>query len=141
MEEYQKNNLFATFNGIIQSIIEDKKKNPKNLENINNFKAKINIGLLIEKDYIFWLNLMAENGKYTLEKGTLEYFDFGIVSAPEDMMAFCTGENSVLHMLRKKNKFGCKKLQIKKGTSGHNLLMLLKLPKILVLDKIEPSNS
>ena len=47
MEEYKKNNLFATFNGIIQSIIEDKKKNPENLDNINKFKAKINIGLLI----------------------------------------------------------------------------------------------
>jgi len=138
MEENHKNNLFATFNGIIHSIIEDKKKNPENLENINKFKAKINFGLLIEKDYIFWLNLKAENGNFTLEKGKLEYFDFGLISDPEDLMSFCTGENSVLHMLRKKNKFGFKKLQIKKGTSGHNLMMLLKLPKILVLDEVEP---
>jgi hypothetical protein len=38
----------------------------------------------------------------------------------------------------KKNKFGFKKLRFEKGSSGkRNLGLLLKLPKILVLDKLK----
>jgi len=38
-------------------------------------------------------------------------------------------------MMMKKNRFGYKKLRFKGGTTGRNLGILLKLPKILVLDK------
>ena len=57
------------------------------------------------------------------------------MAAPEDLMFFCNGENSTLHMVLKKNRFGYKKLRFSKGSSGkRNLGILLKLSKILVLD-------
>ena len=138
MEESEKENLFITFKGVIESIIDDKRKNPKNIVMIDNFEGRINLGLLVEEDYIFWLNLVAKDGSYLLNRGKLDEYDLEIVSAPEDMMYFSNGQYSTLHMMLKKNRFGNRKLQFSKGSNGkRNLGLLLKLPKILVLDKIK----
>lgn len=138
MEEFEKENLFITFKGVIESIIEDKQKNPKNLKNLNKFKAIINLGLQIHEDYIFWTNLIADDGNYALGKGKLDEYDLEIIADPEDLMYFSSGEYSTLHMMLKKNKFGFRKLRYKKGNTGKGYLgILLKLPKILVLDKIK----
>ena len=140
MDEAEKQNLFITFKGVIEGIIEDKRKNPKNLKNIEGFKGRINLGLQIEEDYIFWVNLVANNGKYELGREKLDDYDLEIISAPEDMMYFSNGEYSTLHMMPKKNRFGYRKLRYDKGSTGkRNLGLLLKLPKILVLDKIKLS--
>lgn len=53
---------------------------------------------------------------------------------PGDLLYFSNGTNSTVHMVTKKNRFGKRKLKIKKG--GRNLGKLLKISKILVLDKI-----
>ena len=134
MEESEKENLFTTFQQVIESIIKDKRKNPKNLKLLNNFKAKINLGLQIEEDFYFWVNLIANDGYFSLNRGKLDEYDLELMSAPEDLLFFSNGENSTLHMLIKKNRFGFKKLRFKGGTTGRNLGILLKLPKILVLD-------
>ncbi len=138
MDESEKNNLFITFKGVIDSIIDDKRKYPKNLKTINNLTAKINLGLHIEEDYIFWVHLTAENGNYTLGRDKLTEYDLEIISTPEDMMYFSNRENSTLHMMLKKNRFGFRKLRYDKGSNGkRNIGLLLKLPKILVLDKVK----
>lgn len=139
MDEAEKENLFTTFKGVIEGIIEDKRKNPKNLKNLERFKGRINLGLQIEKDYIFWVNLIAENGRYELSRNKLDEYNLEIIAAPEDMMYFSNGEYSTLHMMLKKNRFGDRKLRYDKGSTGkRNLGLLLKLPKILVLDKVKP---
>jgi hypothetical protein len=138
MEESEKDNLFITFKGVIESIIDDKRKNPKNENALNKFKARINLGLQIEADYIFWLNLVASDGKYSLSRDKLVDYDLELISTPEDLMYFSNGQNSTLNMMLKKNSFGKTKLQFSKGSSGkRNLGLLLKLPKILVLEKIK----
>ena len=137
MEDSEKENLFITFKGVIDSIIDDKRKNPKNEKTLNNFNARINLGLQIEEDYIFWLNLVSKNGKYDLNRDKLEEYDLELISAPEDMMYFSNGQNSTLNMMLKKNSFGNTKLQFSKGSTGkRNFGLLLKLPKVLVLDKM-----
>ena len=138
MDESEKNNLFITFQGVIESIIDDKRKFPKNLKTLNSLNARINLGLHIEEDYIFWVHLIAENGNYSLGRDKLEEYDLEVISTPEDMMYFSNGENSTLHMILKKNRFGFRKLRFDKGSDGkRNLGLLLKLPKVLVLDKIK----
>jgi len=135
MKEEEKENLFITFQQTIESIIKDKKKNSNNLKLLNDFKAKINLGLQIEEDLYLWLNLIAEEGNFVLKRGKLEEYDLEVIVAPEDLLFFANGENSTLHMLFKKNRFGYKKLRFSKGSNGkHNLGILLKLPKIIVLD-------
>ena len=71
MEESEKENLYLTFKGAIASIIEDKLRNPKRVKLINEFKIRLNLGLQIEEDYYYWLNVVAENGIYKLERGKL----------------------------------------------------------------------
>ena len=138
MEESEKENLFVTFRGVIESIILDKRRNPKNIKMLDNFRARLNMGLHIEEDFYLWVNLTAENGKYTLGKDKLEQYDLEIMATPEDLMGFSSGENSTLHMMLKKNKYGFKKLRYDKSSDGkRNFGTLLKLPKILVLDKIK----
>ncbi|TFF96002.1 MAG: hypothetical protein EU544_01605 [Promethearchaeota archaeon] len=61
-------------------------------------------------------------------------YDLAIISVPEDLMFFTNGENSLFHMLFKKNKYGLRKLKIEKGTTGRNIKKLLKIPAILSLD-------
>ncbi len=135
MEEEEKDNLYTTFKGVIDSIVEEKKKNPKNDKMFKTFKANINLGLQIEKDYYFWLNLVIGDGNVSLNRGELDAYDLRLMSAPEDMMFFSNGDNSTVHMLTKKNRFGYKKLRFKKGTTGRNIGKLLKLSKLLVLEK------
>ncbi|MBY9002965.1 MAG: hypothetical protein KGD73_03245 [Candidatus Lokiarchaeota archaeon] len=137
MKDSEKENLFITFKGVIESIIDDRRKNPKNEKTLNKFNARINLGLQIEENYIFWLNLVASDGKYNLNRDKLEEYDLELISAPEDMMYFSNGQNSTLNMMLKKNSFGKTKLQFSKGSTGkRNFGLLLKLPKILVLEKI-----
>ncbi|GAG58676.1 unnamed protein product [marine sediment metagenome] len=141
MEESEKENLFVTFKGVIKSIILDKRRNPKNNKILDNFQAKLNMGLHTEEDFYLWVNLTAQDGKYTLSKGKLEEYDLEIIATPEDLMGFSSGENSTLHMMLKKNKYGFKKLRYDKSSDGkRNFGILLKLPKVLVLDKIQPRN-
>ena len=138
MEESEKENLYLTFKGAIASIIEDKRKNPKNVDLIDNFKAKFNLGLQIEKDYYFWLHIIAENGNYFLERGKLDEYDLVVLVVPEDLLYWLNRQNSTLHMMLKKNRFGYKKFRFENSSDGkRNLGILLKLPKVLVLDKIK----
>jgi hypothetical protein len=138
MDESEKENLFSTFKAVIESIFWDKRTNPKNIKMLDNFQAKLNIGLHVEADFYLWVNLVAKNGKNTVNKGKLEEFDLEIMANPEDLMYFSNGENSILNMMLKKNKFGERKLKFDKSSTGkRNLGLLLKLPKILVLDKIK----
>lgn len=134
MQENEKQNLYETFNAVIESIIKEKKEMEKYDNLLNNFDAKINMGLQIEEDYYFWVNLIGKDGNFELSRGKLDEYDLEIKAAPEDLMYFSNGENSILHMIFKKNQFGERKLQFSKGTTGYNLGLLIKLPKILVLD-------
>jgi len=135
MNEQEKENLFITFQQTIESIINDKKKNPKNQKKLENFNAKINIGLQIEEDSYHWVNLLAEKGNYSLNRGKLDEYDLELKATPEDLLYFSNGENSTLNMLMKKNNYGYRKLRFSKSSDGkRNLGMLLKLSKFLVLD-------
>ena len=122
----------------MDSIIEDKRKNPKLLKTLNRFKARLNLGYQIDKEFYFWCNLIAENGNYKLSRGKLEEYDLVLKMTPEDALFYHSGQNSILHMLTKKNSFGYKKLRFEKGSTGkRNLGTLLKLPKVFVLDKLK----
>ncbi len=141
MEDSEKENLFITFKGVIESIILDKRRSPKNLKVLESFEARLNLGLQIEEDFILWLNIIAKDGKYNLDKGKLDEYDLELISTPEDLMYFSNGENSTLNMMLKKNKFGERKLRYDKSSAGkRNLGLLLKLPKVLVLDKLTKPN-
>lgn len=135
MEESEQDNLFTTFQQTIESVIRDKRTNSKNDKWLNKFHARVIIGLQMEEDYYFWVNLVAKEGNYSLGKGKLDEFDLELRAAPEDLVFFVNGENSVLNMVLKNNVFGYKKLRFSKGSTGkRNLGILLKLSKILVLD-------
>ncbi|TFF93538.1 MAG: hypothetical protein EU543_03410 [Promethearchaeota archaeon] len=134
MKENEKQNLYETFNAVIESIIEEKRTIDKYEDLLDEFDGRVNMGLQMEDDYYLWLNLVGKDGEISLSRGRLDDFDLEIMAAPEDLMYFSNGENSLFHMLLKKNQFGERKLRFSKGTTGHNFGLLLKLPKILVLD-------
>jgi hypothetical protein len=135
MEEAEKDNLFTTFQQTIESVIKEKRSDPKNKKLLDKFNARIIIGLQIESDYYFWVNLVGKDGKFTLGKGKLDEYDLELRAAPEDLVFFVNGENSVVNMVLKNNQFGYKKLRFSKGSTGkRNIGVLLKLSKILVLD-------
>ncbi|MGY5876545.1 MAG: hypothetical protein RTU30_12425 [Candidatus Thorarchaeota archaeon] len=135
MDEAAQETLFLTFKAVIDDVIADKRKNPKNTKTLDEFQARINIGLHVEEEFILWVNLVAEGGQYTLSKGKLDAYDLEIISDPEDLMYFSNGEYSTMKMMLGTNRFGKRRLRYKGGTTGRNLGTLLQLPKILVLDK------
>ena len=135
MKEAQKNNVLSLFIRSLEAIVEENRKNPKSAKKINQLHLRINFGLEIEEDTYIWFHFICTSGKVEIEKGRLEDdYDLVIKSVPEDLMFFTNGENSLFHMLFKKNKYGKRKLQIKKGTTGRNLKKLIKIPGILSLD-------
>jgi len=135
LDESARETLFLTFKTVIEDVIADKRKNPKNTKTLDEFQARINIGLHVEDDFILWVNLVADAGDYELNKGALDEYDLEIIADPEDMMYFTNGQYSTIKMMTTKNRFGKRRLRYKGGTSGRNMGKLLKLPKILVLDK------
>ncbi|UCE10501.1 MAG: hypothetical protein JSW61_00820 [Candidatus Thorarchaeota archaeon] len=135
MDEAAQETLFMTFRAVIQDVIADKRKNPKNTKTLDEFEAKMNIGLHVEEAFILWVNLIADGGEYTLNKGRLYDYDLELVSDPEDLMYFTNRQYSVLKMMLTKNRFGKRRLRYKGGTTGRNLGKLLALRKVLVLDK------
>lgn len=139
MESSQTDYMFDLIDRMLDSLIEEKKKNPKNLKKFKKFNARINLGLQTDRDLFSWLNLTFNNGIHKLAKGKLDTnYDLVLKITPEDLMFFCNGENSVVHMILKKNRYKKRKLRFSKGTTGRNLFLLLKLPKLLVLDKTRP---
>ncbi|TXT61143.1 MAG: hypothetical protein BAJALOKI1v1_1180014 [Promethearchaeota archaeon] len=134
MIKEEEETLFYTIQAVINGVIEDKKENPKNKKLLEDIEGQINIGLHVEEDFILWINLVMKKGTFITKKGKLEEYDLELIADPEDLMYFLNGTYSTLHMLLKKNRFGNRKLQFNKGTSGSNFGLLLKLPKILVLD-------
>ncbi|MGY5873527.1 MAG: hypothetical protein RTV72_14865 [Candidatus Thorarchaeota archaeon] len=135
MDDAAQETLFLTFKTVIEDVIADKRKNPKNTKTLDEFRARINMGLHVEDDFILWVNLVADGGNYRLNNGKLDEYDLEIISDPEDLMYFTNGEYSTIKMMTSKNRFGKRKLRYKSGTTGRNMGILLKLPKILVLDK------
>jgi hypothetical protein len=135
MDKAAQDTLFLTFKAVIDDVIADKRKNPQNTKTLNEFQARINIGLHVEDDFILWVNLVAEGGSYKLGKDKLSDYDLEIISDPEDMMYFSNRQYSTLKMMLTKNRFGMRRLRYSGGTTGRNLGKLLKLPKVLVLDK------
>lgn len=135
MDESAQETLFLTFKTVIEDVIADKRKNPKNTKTLDEFQARINIGLHVEEDFIVWVSLIADAGNYELNRGTLDDFDLEIIADPEDLMYFTNGQYSTIKMMTSKNRFGKRRLRYKGGTTGRNMGKLLKLPKILVLDK------
>jgi len=124
-----------TFKAVIEDVIADKRKDPKNAKTLDEFEARLNIGLHVEEEFILWVNLVADDGEYELNKGKLEEYDLEIISDPEDLMYFTNGQYSTIKMMTTKNRFGERRLRYKGGTTGRNMGKLLKLPKVLVLDK------
>ena len=135
MDDAAQETLFLTFKAVIEDVIADKRKDPKNTKTLDEFQARINMGLHVEEDFILWVNLIADNGNFSLNKGMLEEYDLEIISDPEDLMYFTNGEYSTMKMMVTKNRFGIRKLRTKGGTTGRKMGILLKLPKILVLEK------
>ncbi|MHA2395134.1 MAG: hypothetical protein ACXAC0_00375 [Candidatus Thorarchaeota archaeon] len=131
MDDTQKETLFLTMKAVIDGIIAEKRENPKHTKRLDSFEGRFNIGLHVEEDEIMWINLVAKDGEYTVSRDALEERDLELISDPEDLMFFCNGQYSVIHMMTKKNRFGNRKLQFKGRAYGK----LLALPKILVLDK------
>lgn len=140
MKESEKQNLYDTFKAVIESIVNEKRQVPKSNKKLNKLIAGVNLGLQIGEDDYFWLNIKATDGKLVLEREKLEEYEFQLLSTPEDLLYFCNGTNSTVHMVTKKNVFGKKKLRIQKGTTGRNLGKVLKLANLLVIDKVAPSN-
>jgi hypothetical protein len=135
MDEAAQETLFMTFKTVIEDVIADKRKNPENAKTLDEFQARINIGLHVEEEFILWVNLIADNGKYELSSGSLDEYDLELIADPEDLMYFTNGQYSTIKMMTAKNRFGKRKLRYRSGTTGRNMGKLLKLPKILVLDK------
>ena len=110
MQDSEKENLFDTLQSIIDSSIDEKRKDPKNRKKINNFKVRANIGLEMTKDNFFWLNLTADKGFFKLNRDKLATdYDFVVKIAPVDLLYFINGQNSTLHMLLANNEYGKKK--------------------------------
>lgn len=131
MDDTQRETLFLTMKSVIDSIIAEKRENPRHTKRLDSFEGRINIGLHVEEDEIVWINLIAKEGEYKVSRDALDDRDLELIADPEDLMFFCNGQYSVIHMMMKKNRFGKRKLRFKGRAYGK----LLALPKILVLDK------
>jgi predicted acyl esterase len=128
-------NLYNALKGNIYGIIEEKKETQQYKKLLKKFNAIVNIGLQMDKGFHLWFHLLFNEGEINLKRGKLEDdYNLALLATPKDMMYYAKGEKSLFHMLLRKNRYGARKLQIKKGTRGQILGKLLKLSKILVMN-------
>lgn len=130
MEEEEKENLFHTFQAVINSALTEKLQDEKMAEKINTADIRANITLQVGADEYVYTHLILKRGDNEFEMGHLDDFDIELTATPEDMMGFSTGELSTFQMVTQKNEYGYKKLRVEKG--GRNLGKLLLISKLLV---------
>jgi hypothetical protein len=131
MEKADQERFFETFQSIIDSVVAEKRQIEKWVKKLNTFNAVVQFKLRIDQDTYFFCHLIAKDGNYELKQGPVELYDLELGATPEDLMYFTNKSFSTMDMLFKKNKFGEKRLQVKKG--GRNIGKLLALSKLLVL--------
>ncbi len=131
MDTADQERFFETFKSIIDSVVAEKRQIEKWKKKLNSFNAVVQFKLRIEGDTYFYCHLIAKGGNYDLKQGPIEPYDLELGATPEDLMYFTNQSFSTMDMLFKKNKFGEKRLQVKKG--GRNVTKLLALSKLLVL--------
>ncbi|OLS13011.1 MAG: hypothetical protein RBG13Loki_3371 [Promethearchaeota archaeon CR_4] len=132
MDKADEERFFETFKSIIDSVVAEKRQNPKWQKTLDSFNATVQFKLRIDKDTYFLCHLVANGGNYEMKKGPVKKFDLELAATPEDLMNFANRTYSTTTMIMKKNVHGQKRLQIKKG--GRNLGKLLTLSKLLVLE-------
>ena len=98
MQESEKNNLFKILQSEIEHIIEEKKGNFKLTKKLKNLNVKVNLGLQLEINDIYWLNLITKNGKYELSQDRLPTYDFELKITPDDLFYYFKGRNSIIYM-------------------------------------------
>ncbi|MHA1731724.1 MAG: hypothetical protein ACTSU5_07255 [Promethearchaeota archaeon] len=128
----ERSNFFETFKGIIDSVLAEKRQSEKSAKKLAKLKARVNIALRCTEDDVVYVNLIFKGGDYEVNLGKIDDYDLELAATPEDMMFFTNGTYSTVDMLTKKNKYGDKRLKIKKG--GRKALTLLKVSSLLRLD-------
>ncbi len=132
METADQERFFETFKSIIDSVVAEKRQNPKWTKKLNSFNAVVQFKLRIDEHTYFFCHLIAKDGNYDLKTGPIDVYDLELGATPEDLMFFTNTSYTTMDMLFKKNKYGEKRLQVKKG--GRNITKLLALSKLLVLE-------
>ena len=129
MDQDEKNNIIATFKASLDSIFDEKLKQEKWKEKVNNFNAKVNFAVLVgdgNKEKIY-LSLVSENGEVNLSPGMIDDADFELAATFDVFFNIATGEaNAILALLMGK-------LKVKNLLK--NFKKVLFLQKFLVLEK------
>jgi len=128
-EESDEDRFFKTFKSIVDSIVAEKQKIPKWNARLKKFYANVQFRFRLSENTYMLCHLIAKDGDFQLIRGPCEKYDFELGAAPEDLYNFTNHTYSTLSMIFKKNPYGQRRLQLKRG--GRHLLKLMTLSKIL----------
>lgn len=123
MDEDDQNNLFGTFEAVIQSAYNEKKDQPAWKDKIAKADIKANLALQVGKDEFFYVHLVIQNGNVQFNKGKLDGRWLELLADPQDLLFFANKTYSILDMVLKKNQYGFPKMRVKNG--GKNIGKLL----------------
>ncbi len=130
-EETNEDRFFLTFEAIINSVIKEKLKIPKWERKLKKFQAVVQFRFRMEPSNTLICYLIAKNGDFKLMRGPAPAFDLELAATPDDFYNFTNRTYSATSMIFKKNQYGERRLQLKKG--GRNLGKLYFISKALVV--------
>jgi hypothetical protein len=130
-EETNEDRFFLTFEAIINSVISEKLKMPKWEKKLKKFQAVVEFRFRMEPDTYMLCHLIAKDGDFKLVRGPAPAYDLELAATPDDLYNFTNRTYSTVSMILKKNQYGERRLQLKKG--GRHLGKLLFLSKALVV--------
>ncbi len=130
-EESNEDRFFLTFEAIINSVVGDKMKIPKWEKKLKKFQAVVQFRFRMEPNTYMLCHLVAKNGDFKLVKGAAPNYDLELAATPDDFYNFSNRTYSTTSMVLKKNEYGERRLQLKKG--ARHLGKLLFLSKVLVV--------
>ncbi len=127
--ETDEDRFFKTFNSIINSVVAEKQKDSKWIPRLKKFQAIVQFKFRLAQDSYLLCHLIAKDGNFQLLRGPIDHYDLELGAAPEDLYNFTNKTYSTVSMVLKKNQYGERRLQLKKG--ARHLGKLLSLSKIL----------
>ncbi len=127
--ETDEERFFKTFKSIVDSVVAEKQKIPKWVPRLEKFHAVVQFRFRLAPDVYLMCHLIAKDGDFQLIRGPIDPYDLELGAAPEDLYNFTNKTYSTTSMILKKNQYGERRLQLKKG--GRHLGKLLNLSKIL----------
>lgn len=99
MNQEEEDNSFGLFKDVVTTAIQEKEKIPKWKKKLDAADLRVSFQLLVSEEDTFYVNLIINKGRYSINRERIEDYTIEIVADPVHLVGFVSKEYSILNML------------------------------------------